>query len=77
MVEVVVGGEVVRHVGEDDAVLEQREDRVHPWLTERVVAPVAVDRGGYAGEVGHQQPLLQAERFSLHPRGGAHTVEST
>ena len=65
VVEVVVGCEVVGHVGEDHAVLEHGEYRVDAWLTVPVVAPVEVQRGGDAGEVRHQEILLQHQRFPL------------
>ena len=49
VVEVVVGCEVVGHVGEDHAVLEDGEDRVDARLAVAVVAPVEVERGQDAG----------------------------
>ena len=74
VVEVVVGGEVVRHVGEDHAVLEDGEDWVDARLTVVVVAPVEVQGGGHAGEVCHQEIFLQSQRFPLYTGAGAHTV---
>ena len=75
VVEVVVGGEVVGNVGQDHAVLEHREDGVHPWLAETVVPPVEVEGGGDAGEVGHQELPLEGQRLVVHRRAWSHTVE--
>ena len=76
VVEVVVGGEVVRHVGEDHAVLEDGEDWVDAWLTVPVVAPVEVERGEDAGEVGYQEVPLQPQRFPVYTGAGGHTVDT-
>ena len=76
VVEVVVGREVVRHVGEDHAVLEDGEDRVDARLAVAVVAPVEVERDQDAGEVRHQEVPLQSQRFPVHAGAGGDTVDT-
>ena len=66
---------MVGNVGQDHAVLEHREDGVHPWLAQTVVPPVEVEGGGDAGEVGHQELPLEGQRLVVHRRAWSHTLE--
>ena len=65
VVEVVVGGEVVGHVGQDHCILKQREDGVHARLTVGVVPLVAVHGDQDGCEVGKKQILLVMQGLAI------------
>jgi len=68
VVEVIVGGKVVCHVGQHHRVFKYGEYGVHARLTVGVVSPVAVHGDQDGGEVGQQQNLLEVKGLAIKMR---------
>ena len=57
---------MISHVGENNSVLEQGEDAVHPRLTVGVMPPVTIHSSNDTGKVSREQNFLVMKRFFLH-----------